>query len=183
MDYQDTALKQEFFASIFWDWSLYIYEQPNVSKTLISLQEKGGLNINLILWCCWIIERNGEAPSDSLIKTASDKISPITKTVTSPLREARRNIKKLSSEILITDAQSAIKSAEIITEKLEQSILSSLVMSLPSLQLPLSNKAKKSTAYDALNRYALLCNAHEKNEFSNILIKRTVNAIYSPKNI
>ena len=36
-----------------WQFSLRVYTQPDVERTCLTLQDKWGMDVNLILACCW----------------------------------------------------------------------------------------------------------------------------------
>ncbi len=40
----------------FWDFSLRVYGSDGVSAACIALQERGGIDVNLLLFCAWIGE-------------------------------------------------------------------------------------------------------------------------------
>lgn len=37
----------------FWDWSLEVYARPGVEEMLLDLQNRLGLDINILLFACW----------------------------------------------------------------------------------------------------------------------------------
>ena len=46
-------------AESFWDFSLALYGRPGVAPALIGLQDRLGLDVNMLLYCCWAgIERS-----------------------------------------------------------------------------------------------------------------------------
>ena len=46
-------------AESFWDFSLALYGRPGVAPALIGLQDRRGLDVNMLLYCCWAgIERS-----------------------------------------------------------------------------------------------------------------------------
>jgi uncharacterized protein (TIGR02444 family) len=37
----------------FWDYSLRLYHRPGVSSACLALQDNHGVDVNLLLFCCW----------------------------------------------------------------------------------------------------------------------------------
>ena len=37
----------------FWDFSLAVYHRPGVAQACLALQDRRGLDVNLLLFCCW----------------------------------------------------------------------------------------------------------------------------------
>lgn len=77
----------------FWDWSLDIYGRPRVEETLLDLQDRLGLDVNLLLFAGWTGAtgrgRVAAVDWDRLIEgVAGWRVNVI-----EPLRAARRHLK------------------------------------------------------------------------------------------
>lgn len=77
----------------FWTWSLEAYGRPSVEEILLDLQDRHGLDVNLLLFACWT-GATGRGPLDEKIwaelvaGTADWRANVI-----EPLRAVRRHLK------------------------------------------------------------------------------------------
>ncbi len=108
----------------FWTWSLDRYERSGAAEILLRLQDEYGLNVNLLLWCCWCAEYFEAAPP-ALVREAENTTRDWNARVTAPLRSVRRHLKqgedgeKKQRKAL----RKSIKDAELAAEKVEQARL------------------------------------------------------------
>lgn len=103
-----------FSASEFWAFSLKLY--PDWQQTLLLLQDDYDLNINLILLCIYLEQRDqrlSEPQMASLIQLCDQ-----TKPLLMSLREVRRAAKGVNQQ-----AYSQLKQAELELEKQQQQSL------------------------------------------------------------
>jgi uncharacterized protein (TIGR02444 family) len=109
----------------FWQFSLDLYERPGVAEACLALQDRHGLNVNILLWCCWHAAE-GRALGAAEIAEAEARTATLDVTVVRPLRAMRRRLKEgvpgVSSEDA-DDLRTAIKAAEFGAEKVAQSLL------------------------------------------------------------
>ena len=73
------------FQNDFWQFSLALYGQPGVARECLELQDKFGLNINLLLFCAWL-GRRGVALGRDDLEGASRLIASWHDHVVHPLR-------------------------------------------------------------------------------------------------
>jgi uncharacterized protein (TIGR02444 family) len=77
----------------FWTWSLEFYRRPDVERVLLDLQDRLGLDVNILLYACWT-GVNGHRP---LTKEECERLLTDTQNwrahVTGALREIRRFLK------------------------------------------------------------------------------------------
>lgn len=102
----------------FWDWSLDRY--PRGKAALLSLQDKAGFNVNLLLWCVWRA-RAGATLDAAAIKAAIDAVAPWREQVTQPLRAVRRRLAAFGPAGDAMRPRTA--AAELEAERLEQELL------------------------------------------------------------
>jgi uncharacterized protein (TIGR02444 family) len=57
-------------ANPFWDYALELYRRPGVEAACLELQERHGLDVNLILLCCWLASRGIVADAAMLARIA-----------------------------------------------------------------------------------------------------------------
>src|SRR5262245_35238924 len=79
----------------FWRFSLAVYGQPGVAGECLGLQDKFGLNINLLLFCAWL-GRRGIALTREHLEGASRSIASWHDHVVRPLRRVRRQRKLIN---------------------------------------------------------------------------------------
>jgi len=76
----------------FWTFSLALYGQPGVAPALISLQDRLGLDVNMLLYCCWS-GADGRRLSREDLKAVEAVAEPWQSEVVRPLRALRRRLK------------------------------------------------------------------------------------------
>ena len=108
----------------FWEFSQDLYGCPGVAEACLALQDRRGLDVNLLLFCCWTGIR-GQALTAEELRRRIDTVGPWQDQVVKPLRAARRWLKEQrTAPTQAAEAlRQAIKAQELEAERLEQSIL------------------------------------------------------------
>ena len=102
----------------FWTFSLALYDQPGVAAACIELQDRHGLDVNLVLFACYASARGIRlAPAD--IDVLEDTVADIRETLVKPVRVLRRH----ASELGESDVKQALLSAELAAEEAQQAIM------------------------------------------------------------
>lgn len=96
-----------------WDFAVALYSNPAVEETALRLQSEHGLNVNLLLWSCWL-DANDWPPSEERIEQAKALIAPIQSRWVEPIRALRR---EASGNPDLRDLKAALLSAELEAEK------------------------------------------------------------------
>ncbi len=78
--------------SAFWTFSLDLYGRPGVKEACLSLQDRRGLDVNIILWALWL-GSSGKALDHVLLAEAETAIADFRREVVWPLRTARRHLR------------------------------------------------------------------------------------------
>ena len=104
----------------FWRFSLAVYGQPGVGGECLGLQDKFGLNINLLLFCAWL-GRRGIVLTREHLEGASRSITSWHDHVVRPLRGVRRQMKLHHEDVSALRAQ--VQRVEIEAEQVEQAML------------------------------------------------------------
>ena len=79
-------------ANPFWDYSVELYRRPEVEAACLELQRRHGLDVNLVLLCCWQARRG--VPLDrGLLARAGEVVASWQAEVVRPLRALRRRLK------------------------------------------------------------------------------------------
>lgn len=112
-----------------WDFSLEVYAQQNVEQECLALQERLGVDVNLLLFFAYSGAVEGVALNEKEIVEVSEFIAGWNEDIVRSLRTARRALKKAPGEIATGVAQLAeklraqVKTAELESERIEQCIL------------------------------------------------------------
>lgn len=115
----------------FWEFSVLHYANPGVADACLTLQDRYGLDVNLVLFCIWFGSNYGELTHHQL-DLAMNFSATWAANVVEPLRQSRRWIKQHREEIAINPDElekfrSHIKRLELEAEHLQQDRLQQLV--------------------------------------------------------
>jgi len=115
----------------FWDFSVSTYRQPGVADACLSLQERFGVDVNLLLYCCWS-GCTRQSLDEPMFAAALSFSQPWADEVVRPLRAVRSwmKIAGCNSTDLSTDdcmaLREKIKAVELEAEHLQQNALEKL---------------------------------------------------------
>lgn len=108
----------------FWNFSGTVYGRAGVAEACLALQDRHGLDVNLLLFCAWAGThgRRLDGGDLGLLRQAS---RPWQDNVVAPLRAARRWLKQQAAvpEDLGETFREAVKGLELQAEMLEQLVL------------------------------------------------------------
>ncbi len=76
----------------FWSFTLGLYGKPGVAPALIGLQDRLGLDVNMLLYCCWA-GAEGRLLSRDDLKAVEAVAEPWQSEVVRPMRALRRRLK------------------------------------------------------------------------------------------
>jgi uncharacterized protein (TIGR02444 family) len=132
-----------------WEFSLAFYALPGVAQALIVLQDRDGLDVNLILFALWL-GLSGHVPLDGDALAAADRaVSTIRSEVVEPLRTLRRGLKG-NPDAGIQNLREDAKGLELAAEKLVQSRLARFARRCDG---DVSRDARLAAAYANLGLY------------------------------
>lgn len=83
----------EFEDHPFWDFSLAVYGAEGVAPACIALQERRGVDVNVVLFCVWSGTSGRGVLSSAELAAAVDAVAPWNRTVVCGLRAVRRWMK------------------------------------------------------------------------------------------
>lgn len=109
----------------FWDFSLAVYGKPGVAPACLALQERHGLDVNLLLYCGWC-GRRGQRLDRAELAALDAKVAAWRENAVLPLRGLRRWL-KTQETATGEDAEALraeIKRLELEAERIEQELLS-----------------------------------------------------------
>jgi uncharacterized protein (TIGR02444 family) len=120
--------------SPFWKFSLGYYRGAGVSEACLELQDRCGVDVNVVLFLLWLASQRLVVPPEQ-VKRLADKVRPWQTDVIAPIRSLRRMLK---SDAPLLDKGSAelfrtkIKAVELESERLQQEAMYGMADSLTS---------------------------------------------------
>ncbi len=103
----------------FWCFSLAFYARPGVADALITLQDRDGLDVNLILYALWL-GISGRGPLDGDALAAAERVAGTLRSgIVEPLRSLRRKLRH-HPDGDVQRLREGVKALEIAGEKLIQ---------------------------------------------------------------
>ena len=105
-----------------WKFSLDFYARPGVSAALIELQDRAGLDVNLILFALWYGLSGRGRLDDERLAVADQAAHAIQTEIVMPLRALRRRF-RTDPDVDIQRLREAIKALELDAEKIVQAHL------------------------------------------------------------
>lgn len=118
----------------FWDFSVAVYGQPGVAEACLHLQDTAGVDVNVLLYCCWLARRRPEALTEAEISAIAARTEVWRNEVVRPLRSVRRWLKGgrtgLPAES-VESLRSAVKKIELQSERLQQDMLFKMARETP----------------------------------------------------
>ena len=114
----------EFLDNPFWDFSLAVYGRPGVTPACLALQDRHGLDVNLLLLCCWA-GAQGRTLAPAELRDLIAAVRPWQEQVVRPLRAVRRWLKDQTAAPAgpAGALREEILARELDGERLEQLIL------------------------------------------------------------
>ncbi|MBT8440796.1 MAG: TIGR02444 family protein [Gammaproteobacteria bacterium] len=128
-------MKTEFQDSPFWDFSLSIYGRPGVADACLFLQDRYGLDVNLILFCVWVGSTGRGSLAEPAIDACVSRTSDWRECVIEPLRQIRRACRDEPlgvPEFLLQVFRPSMHDVELDAEHVEQLVLAELASSMPA---------------------------------------------------
>lgn len=99
----------------FWTFSLRLYAEPGVAEVCLRLQDELGVNVNLLLFCCWL-DANGSDKGSDFLRSVEASVEHWQTDVVQPLRRIRKRV-------AAGDFYRRLKTIELEAERLEQDML------------------------------------------------------------
>ena len=103
-----------------WDFSLRIYSCDGVSAACVLLQDRHGLDVSMLLFCCWYGTVAG-AMGDETLAMALDLSRPWAENVVKPVRTVRRYLKTQHDDLYLR-----LKDLELEVERKQLDMLEAL---------------------------------------------------------
>jgi uncharacterized protein (TIGR02444 family) len=114
--------------SPFWTFSLAVYREGAVQRECLELQDRYGVDVNLLLFCAFIGAVRGAAMPDQAVRLAGELVEDWHRDIVASLREVRRALKPLAIDASPVAASAAalranVKAMELEAERIEQTML------------------------------------------------------------
>jgi uncharacterized protein (TIGR02444 family) len=112
--------------SNFWNFSLAVYGDNGVQQECLDLQQRYGININLLLFCAFVGTAYSATLAQADLRQAERVVHEWHSAVVSNVRAARSALKSLSHASAPVDLDSlcnGVKEHELEAERLEQAML------------------------------------------------------------
>jgi uncharacterized protein (TIGR02444 family) len=111
--------------SLLWGFSLAVYGQPEVEQVCLMLQDKLGLDVNLLLACLWVgVSGRGRLGEEELADL-EQQVAFWQQEIVEPMRQVRRRLKELArfgGERFVAMRKS-VSASELEAEQVEQQML------------------------------------------------------------
>lgn len=133
-----------FPACPFWDFSIAVYARDGVAPACLSLQERLGADINLLLFCCWVGASGRGVLTAKSLEQASAAIECWHDEVVRGLRAVRTRLKRDPDPAppgLSTPLRKHVGAAELEAEHIEQLILAEHAPLVARVDASLSERA------------------------------------------
>tara|TARA_R110000751_G_scaffold78436_9_gene158193 strand:+ start:5653 stop:6210 length:558 start_codon:yes stop_codon:yes gene_type:complete len=134
-------------AKALWKFTVAFYGRPGVAPMCLSLQEKCGLDVNLLLFLAWLGLQDKAPHSISALENA---VRAWRENVISPLRTTRRYLRDDPS-VGVQALREQLKKDELVGERIEQELLCAAVETIPANQ----DKTAPMRAYLSPTRFDL----------------------------
>jgi uncharacterized protein (TIGR02444 family) len=127
-------MKNEFQDSPFWDFSLAIYGRPGVADACLFLQDRYGLDVNVMLFCVWVGSTGRGSLEAHEIDACVSRSSDWRERVIEPLRQIRRACRDEPlgvPEFLLQVFRTSMHDVELDAEHVQQLVLAELAPTMP----------------------------------------------------
>jgi len=124
----------------FWEFSIYVYRKNGVADTFLRLQNDHGVDVNMLLYCCWHGITRGVF-TNQLFQTVFDYSTSWCNQTVKPLRNVRTWLKQSGCHLSHIDTASCmefreeIKGIELQAEKIQQTTLESYCKNTSTIDL------------------------------------------------
>lgn len=108
-----------------WSFSLEVYAQPEVEQVCLMLQDKLGLDVNLLLACLWVgVSGRGRLDGEELADL-EQQVAFWHLEIVEPMRQVRRRLKELArfGGERFAAMRKSVSASELEAEQVEQQML------------------------------------------------------------
>ena len=108
-----------------WDFALRLYGAPGVSDACLTLQDKSGVDVPLLLFAAWLTDNDTPLPGDEIARI-DGVVADFREEVVKPLRAVRRRLKTgphPAPTAQTEQLRDGVKGVELQAEKIELNVL------------------------------------------------------------
>lgn len=138
-----------------WDYARALYARPGVQAACLDAQDRLGLDVNLLLACCWAGTRGFAPLPPALLGEMVVRLRPWTDEVTAPLRALRRHLATGPVEMPLPERQhlrGQVLAVELEAERAALGLIERMLQGLAPVGAP-----SRTTARANLEAYFALC--------------------------
>jgi uncharacterized protein (TIGR02444 family) len=106
----------------FWKFSLAVYAAPGVGDECMAVQERCGVDVNMLLFCAWLASARKVALTPADIEAIGTLVGGWHESAVRPLRGVRRYMKNVPGGD-VAALRTRAKAAELEAEQIEQAML------------------------------------------------------------
>ncbi|MEZ5932357.1 MAG: TIGR02444 family protein [Alphaproteobacteria bacterium] len=168
-----SAARSAWPQSAFWTFSVDVYQRPGIEAACLALQDRHGLNVNLLLWALWLADC-GVALNPPLLEKARLTVAPWQQAAVEPLRAVRRwlreRIEDAEPDAIAAEwpGQVAALRRSIIALELDGEHLTQLALGRLGDQLKPSRQASTGLAADNLACFRVF-DEQDRGDLANLL--------------
>lgn len=130
----------------FWDWSLDAYDRPGVEEILLDLQDRHGLDVNLLLFACWTGATGRGRLAGGVWTGLIGQTADWRANVIEPLRAVRRHLKGRGDGSGAAALHQRAKALELDAEHAAQLAIAGLVPDLSELDIATATRIADASA-------------------------------------
>ena len=134
-----------------WRFSLDVYRRAGVQEACLALQERHGVDVNVLMLCCWAASPGARSLGAAELRECMQRAERMQETVVKPLRTVRRSLKggiPGVGEDAAKELRQAVLRVELEAENIEQALL---MQALPALAQ--DGTPRREIALESLERY------------------------------
>lgn len=115
-----------------WAWALAVYGRPGVSEACVRLQDRFGVDVNVLLVALHAGLAMGRAVTPEAVADADARVATLRRQVVEPLRGVRRHLKGAPYGDLTEMVRNRVKASELLAEQMEQALLVGIAADWPA---------------------------------------------------
>ena len=126
-------------ADAFWRFSLGVYGRPGVAAACLALQDRDGLDVNLLLFAAWMGHERGLRLGAAGVQAAAGTVAAWQAEVVAPLRALRRRLKEgppPAPDAATGAMREHLKAVELEADRVEQNTLQRFAATIPAELAP-----------------------------------------------
>lgn len=125
--------------------------QPEVNNALLSLQQRLQLNINMLLFCCWIAEKGLKPLNKKELRDILAMIAPWHNQIVLALKKLRKRLPQQISKPTLHKISKLIIAKETLANQIEQMLLSDIMLK------PVAKRTPEQRFADACKNITVYC--------------------------